>query len=142
MQKLVVAYICLCNFLQNKKARFESHKSILKQCYNEKIILNGLCKTLEPSIENLYDEFNTTWFDRSNIFFWQKSLTAQFHHIVDKRVEKVTFEMPANVCQWNKKLQQEEQWTIYEGLKKNDESNCKFVQQKNIKKKNFILNFI
>ena len=43
---------------------FESYKSVLKQCYNEKILSNGLRKTLEPSIGNLYDEFNMKWFKR------------------------------------------------------------------------------
>ena len=30
------------NFLQDKIARFESHKSFLKRCHDEKVIPNGL----------------------------------------------------------------------------------------------------
>ena len=56
-------------FLQDKKAWFEWHKSFLKICHDEKVIPNGLRITLELSIGNSDDEFNTKWYERLNDFF-------------------------------------------------------------------------
>ena len=56
------------NFLQDKNARCESHKSFLKRCYDEKLIPYGLHITLKLSIGNVDDAFNTKWYERLNNF--------------------------------------------------------------------------
>ena len=56
----------------------------------------------------------------------------------DKTVAKVSSEISATESELNKKLQQEERQAIHETLKKNDEINRKFLQQKKNKKFNYL----
>ena len=49
------------NILEDKKARFVSNKSFLRQSHDEKFMLNCLCIILEPSNGNFDNEFNTKY---------------------------------------------------------------------------------
>lgn len=107
------------------------YRSFLKHWQDENIIPNGLYITLEPSIKNYDDGFNTEWYKRLNSF----SLTSmedliRFCDFCDQTVKKVTSEVSVTESQLNKKLRHEERQSIYKVLDRNDESNRKFLQQK------------
>ena len=56
------------NSLNDKKTRYESHKSFVTKCQKEKVILQGLSIYVEPSIGNQDSEFLETWHERLQFF--------------------------------------------------------------------------
>ena len=56
----------------------------------------------------------------------------------DKAIEKITFEISVIESRWNKKLQHEKWQPIYVTLKRSNESNPKFLQQKKSRKFNYL----
>ena len=55
------------DYLNDKKARYESHYQFITRCQREKIVPDGLKVYLEPSISNHSEEF-LNWNDRLQSF--------------------------------------------------------------------------
>ena len=50
------------NRLQDKQARFVSHKEFITGCVAEELVLKGLAVALEPTIDNHDEEFLDKWY--------------------------------------------------------------------------------
>ena len=124
------------NNLNDKKARFESHKSFLTRCYEEKIIPNGLKIYVEPSIGNHDDDFLKKWFDILETCSFQ--LMEHTINFSKKTITNVSEEIETTHQDLSKKLDQNEKEEILSTLKKNDDVNRKHLQLRKQKKFNFL----
>ena len=52
------------NSLNDKNARYKSHRSFLTKCHKEEVIPQGLSIHIEPSVGNQDSEFLETWHER------------------------------------------------------------------------------
>ena len=88
------------NWLNNKAARYESHKQFLENCIQEKLIPEGLRLQLEPTIGNYDDEFLHNWYVKLEKFslelmtdvvdFCDKTLVSTGKSIIETEAELKT----------------------------------------------------
>ena len=88
------------NRLNNKAARYESHKQFLENCIQEKLIPEGLRLQLEPTIGNYDDEFLHNWYVKLEKFslelmtdvvdFCDKTLVSTGKSIIETEAELKT----------------------------------------------------
>ena len=66
------------NRLNNKAARYESHKQFLEKCIQEKLIPERLRLQLEPTIGNYDDEFLHNWYVKLEKFSLESMTDVRF----------------------------------------------------------------
>ena len=120
------------NNLNDKKSRYESHKTFLSKCHRDKIIPHGLSVYVEPSIGNQDEAFIETWHKYIQSFsLTLMSQVMTFCDKVNEEIEKTKVELQA-------KLDRNEREEIISTLEKDEELNRKNLQQRKIKKFNYL----
>ena len=118
--------ICV-SLLNYKKAKYESHESLLTKCRKEKVILQGLSiytdTYLHRSIWNQDNEFIETWHGRLQSF--SLTLISDVMKFCDKTTENVSEEIEKTKIELNQQLNDNEREEIISTLQKKDELNKK-----------------
>ena len=76
------------NSLNDRKARYKSHRSFLTKCRKEKVMPHGLSIYIEPSIGNQDSEFLETWNERLQAF--SLTLISDVVNFRDRATENVS----------------------------------------------------
>ena len=124
------------NSLNDRKARYESHKTFLSKCYRDKIIPHGLSIYVEPSFGNQDEAFLETWHE--NLQSFSLTLMSQIITFCDQTINKVNEEIEKTKVELHAKLDRNEREEIIFTLEKNDELNRKQLQQRKTKKFNYL----
>ena len=124
------------NSFNDKKARYESHKTFLSKCSRDKIIPHGLSIYVEPSIGNQDEAFFETWHE--NLQSFSLTLMSQVITFCDQTINKVNEEIEKTKVELHTKLDRNEREEIISTLEKNDELNRKHLQQRKTKKFNYL----
>ena len=124
------------NSLNDKKARYESHKAFLSKCYRDKITPHGLSIYVEPSIGNQDEVFLETWHE--NLQSFSLTMMSQVITFCDQTINKVNEEIEKTKVELHAKLDRNEREEIVSTLEKNDELNRKHLQQRKTKKFNYL----
>ena len=104
------------NYLNDKKARHESHYEFITRCQKEKIIPDGLKVYLEPSIGNHSEQFLNNWHERLQSF--SLTLMSDVLTFCEKTIETVSIEIKQTQKELNNKLENEEREEINATFKK------------------------
>ena len=123
------------NTLNDKKARYESHKVFLTKCHKDKIVPQGLSVYIEPSIGNQDEAFLEKWHEKLQSF--SLNLMADVITFCDTTIAKVSEDIEKTNTELQSKLDQSERDEIITTLRKNDEINRKYLQQRKTKKYNY-----
>ena len=124
--------------LNDKEARFQSHKEFLERCLAANVIPNGLKVELEPSIGNHNEDFIANWNDKLNKFsrelmtdvieFCGKTITA-----TNPEIENTNRELTGQTNQ--------EQINDITATLKNSQQTRKYQYKKNKDKKYYNLKY-
>ena len=109
------------NYLNEKKARYESHYEFITRCQKEKVIPDGLKVYLERSSGNHSERFLNNWHEKLQTFY--SKLMSDVLTFCEKTIETVSLEIKETQHELNKKLENEEREEINATLRKNDEIN-------------------
>ena len=106
--------------LNDKEARFISHKDFLERCLTANVIPNGLKLELEPSIGNHNEQFLANWNEKLNKF--SRELTEDVIEFCDTTITETTTEINESKRELNSCANEQQQTEISDILDKNQES--------------------
>ena len=114
------------NRLNNKAARYESHKQFLEKCIQEKLISEGLKLQLEPTIGNYDYEFLHNWYVKLEKF----SLELMTHVIdfCDKTLVNTGKSIKKTEVELETKIKTKEFASVRETIALNKEETSKALQ--------------
>ena len=121
------------NSLNDRKARYESHKTFLSKCYRDKIIPHGLSIYVEPSFGNQDEAFLETWHE--NLQSFSLILMSQIITFCDQTINKVNEEIEKTKVELRAKLDRNEREEIILHLKRtmnSTENNYNKEKQRNL----------
>ena len=124
------------NSLNDKKARYELHKTFLSKCYCDRIIPHGLSIYVELSIGNQDEAFLETWHE--NLQSFSLTLMLQVITFCDQTINKVNEEIEKTKVELHANFDRNEREEIISTLVKNNELNKKHLQQRKTKKFNYL----
>ena len=120
--------------MNNKQARFVSHKEFLTRCVAEELVPKGLEVTLEPTIGNHDQEFLDNWHSKQKQF--SLSLMKDIVQFCDKTINKTAQEIKNTESSLKRHASKSQYHAIQTEINTNEDSTRKVLQQRKLKKYN------
>ena len=118
--------------LNDKEARFKSHKEFLTRCLAANVIPNGLKIELEASIGNHNEEFLTKWHEKLNKF--SRELTQDVIEFCGKTITETSTEIVDAKQELSSLATQEQRKELTSTLEKNQETRSQQLKRNKDKK--------
>ena len=124
------------NRLKDKNARYQSHRELLSQCIESKLIPKGLKLELEPTTGNHDQEFLDMWY--SNLQEFSLTIMKGIVKFCDKTISETAGYITSNEKALKQNMKKEEFQKIKETISRNAEASKRVLKQRKFKKINYL----